>query len=266
MVSLNGRHMFIWKLAPVLATELTIEHVVEKAKAANLRSLWIKIAEGSTPYQNVVGQTANKFHELRDKLAKAGIDVWGWQVPHGTTQDIARKEAQIAADLAKAFSLQGVIMDAESGNQYFQGGAAEAEVYASTLRKLLDADGRGLALCGHDIPTNFPSYPFTSFARHASFNAPQVYYGGSPSVENRLSRAINANAIIDLPFIPVGAAWVGDAGGCASASACAERAREFIRQVGEHGFPGYSFWHWYGCPPAAWQALFEAPAPAPALV
>src|SRR5262249_34896390 len=103
-------------------------------------------------------------------------------------------------------------------------------------------------------------YPFDSFVKHADVNCPQVYYGGSPSVGNRLTRAMEANRGVECPFIPVGAAWIGDNGGCSSASACAGRARGFIRLVGQHGFQGHGFWHWLGAPAELWRTLFEIPA------
>lgn len=130
----------------------------------------------------------------------------------------------------------------------------------SSLREALEGMGKELAICSHDIPSNLPQFPFQAFARHAHINAPQVYYGGSPSVENRLQRAIDANASVDLPFVPVGAAWIGDGGGCATASACAWRARTFIRLAQEHAFPGYSFWHWMGARAKVWEVLFAEPA------
>jgi hypothetical protein len=65
---------------------------------------------------------------------------------------------------------------------------------------------------------------------------------------------------VSLPFVPVGAAWVGtDDGGCASASACAERALAFMKLVKQLGFPGHSFWHWQGAPMEFWNVLFSTP-------
>ena len=88
-------------------------------------------------------------------------------------------------------------------------------------------------------------------------NVPQVYYGGSPSVSHRLDRAIKANSDVARPFVPVGAGWVGPAGGCVSDSACAERAVVFMQLVKEHGFIGYSFWHWAGAPMKLWNVLMN---------
>ena len=255
--SITGRNMFIWRLTPVVKAEMDIPTFVRKARKADLSGVWIKIADGARPFDNVQPKQLALFKEVRDALRKAGIAVWGWQVPHGETAAHAREEAAVAAQLASELKLDGVLMDAEGGAGYFKGGAAEAEAYAGTLHNLLMQTHRGLAMCGNDIPKNFPGYAFDKFVKHADFNTPQVYYGGSPSVANRLQRAIEANAHVKAPFVPVGAAWVGDGGGCASASACAERAREFLRLVDEHGFAGCGFWHWLGAPAAFWQVMFE---------
>jgi hypothetical protein len=256
--TLTGRNMFVWRLAPVVKAEMDVPTLVRKARTAGLSGVWIKIAEGDQPFENVGARHRALFKETADALRKAGISVWGWHVPHGGSVAAAREEAAVAAQLAIDHKLDGVLMDAEGGSGYFRGGDAEADAYGGALRKALKDAGLGIAMCGNDIPRNFPGYAFDAFVRHADANAPQVYYGASPSVDNRLQRARKANAHVKSPFIPVGAAWVGTGdGGCESASACAERGREFLRLVGLHGFAGCGFWHWMGAPSAFWQMLFE---------
>lgn len=258
--TINGRCMFIWKLAPVLTTELGVDGLVQRAKAAKLDGVWIKVADGPLPYRNLnTSMAAQQFRAVREALRQAGISVWGWQVPYGKTLEQAGAEARTASKLASDFDLDGILMDAEGGGGYFTGGAKVAQKYASELAEQLAAQDRGLAMCGNDIPDNFPDYPFEHFVRHAKFNAPQVYYGASASVANRLDRAIKANQAFETPFIPVGAAWVGDGGGCVSASASAERGREFLRLVNAHEFQACSFWHWHGAPAAFWEMLIDTP-------
>jgi hypothetical protein len=129
------------------------------------------------------------------------------------------------------------------------------------MRKVANAAGKPLAISSNDIPHNINGWlhKFDEIADVVDFNAPQVYYGGSPSVLNRLTRAEDANSHISKPFIPVGAAWVGDGGGCSSASASAERAREFIRLIKDRKYQGCSFWHWGGAPLAFWEVLNTVP-------
>jgi len=248
--------MFIWRLPPIMTVERGTLNLADKASAARLSGVWIKIAVGRAPYAMNLTQD---FELVRDALAARGIAVWGWHEPRCADVAAAAEEARVVSDLAVEWGVKGVLMDAEmaQGALYFQGGKAEASAYAQLLRERLEAAGLALGICSHDIPENFPAFPFDELAQHAHVNAPQVYYGGSPSVSNRLERAIRANAHLTIPFVPVGAGWVGAGGGCASASACAERALAFIRLVKEHRFPGYAFWHWAGAPLELWRVLFE---------
>ncbi len=259
LTSIQGRCIYIHYLKPVLTGEMGINNFVNKAKEAKLSSVWIKVAEGRTHFSNIIGEMESQFRQVVAKLNQEGIAVWGWQVPHGETASLASQEAQLVATIAADFNLAGILMDAESGEIFFRGNADTATTYAKGLKELLMAQGKGLAISSHDIPQNFPAFPFDAFAQQATVNAPQVYYGGSPSVENRLGRALRANRHLEIPLIPVGAAWVGDGGGCSSAGACAERAKTFMELVRENNFPGYSFWHWGGAPLKFWEALFTTP-------
>ena len=248
--------MFIWRLPPILTVERGAENLADKAKAARLSGVWIKIAVGAKPY---AFNLTPDFVVVREALAARGIDVWGWHEPRCADSSVATEEAHVVSDLALEWGVKGVLMDAEmpQGALYFQGGRAEAVAYAQLLRERLESAGLPLGICSHDIPQIFPGFPFEELAQRAHVNAPQVYYGQSPSVANRLERAIKANAQLTIPFVPVGAGWVGAGGGCESGSACAERALAFIRLVRAHGFPAYAFWHWAGAPLELWEVLFE---------
>lgn len=252
------RAMYIWKLKPVLVAEGGVGKVVEKAVRAKLSALWIKVAEGQSPYGPNVGPSiSDDLKDLVDRCHKKGIAVWGWHVPRCPTANAAAAEASVFAAEIKRFDMDGLIMDAEGGDEFFQGGVDVAKAYAERIRAAKQKLGKPLALSSHDIPKNIAGWlpKFNEFAAAADVNFPQVYYGGSPSVAHRLDRAEDGNAHLSIPFVPVGAAWIGDGGGCSSASACAERAREFIRLVKERGHPGYAFWHWSGAPTVFWEVL-----------
>ena len=189
------------------------------------------------------------------------IKVWGWQVPHCLNSDIAKSEAIIMSQLTSEFDLDGIIMDAEGGGSFFQGGKDEAASYATAMRVAADSLNKPLAISSNDIPQNIEGWlpKFNKIASVAEYNFPQVYYGSSPSVESRLNRAESGNSHVTAPFIPVGAGWIGDGGGCSSASACAERAQIFINLINKRGYQGYSFWHWAGAPMALWDVLNVTP-------
>src|SRR5262249_7947469 len=156
--------------------------------------------------------------------------------------------AQTVIDL----NLAGVVIDNEepAGSNYFQGGAAEAKAYATTLRAKLPS-GCKLVMSSHDIVSGHPKAQIATFAPFMDVNAPQVYYGQSRDVASRLQWAINENASIAAPFFPTGAAFLkepgADDGGCLSVAECAKRARQFILEMSarHHSdparYPGYSF-------------------------
>ena len=251
------RSMYMWKLQPVIGAEGSILNIVRKARRAKLSAIWVKIAEGATPYQNLTGAMEAKFREFIDRCRNDSIEVWGWQVPHCVDIAAARAEAATAERLAGEFALDGLIMDAEGGALFFQGDKPEADEYGRRMRAAADGLGIPVAISSNDIPQNITGWlpRFNKIAFHATINYPQVYYGSSPSVVHRLDRAVDANSHVTVPFAPVGAAWIGDGGGCSSASACAERARQFIELAKARGYPEYSFWHWFGAPSAFWEVL-----------
>lgn len=253
--------MYVHKLIRLFSAETTTENIVAKAKKAKLSSVWIKVAEGKSRNANITGTMKDKFIKLRDQLNAQNIAVWGWHVPRCLNPGDDVKEAVLVATICEELKLGGILVDAESGESYFRGTANDASAYMTTLRNALDTQGKGLAISSHDIPSNMPSFPFASFAFKATVNAPQVYYGGSPSVENRLKRSINdpKNKALNIPFVPVGAGWVGTAGGCKTAKACGEKAVEFMALVKKNKFPGYSFWVWDVAPKELWEALFNNP-------
>lgn len=149
---MSRRSMYIWKLAPVIAAEGGVAAVVAKAKRAKLSALWIKIAEGTSAYANVVGSVGADFAKLVQKAHAEGIEVWGWHVPHCADAATADKEAAAVKALAVEFALDGLIMDAEGGAEFFQGDKAAADAYGAAMSKVCKALGKPLAISSNDIP------------------------------------------------------------------------------------------------------------------
>ncbi|MCE1235829.1 MAG: hypothetical protein LWW93_05675 [Hyphomicrobiales bacterium] len=251
------RSMYVWKLQPVLNAEGGVARMISKARRARLSALWVKIADGASAYSNTVGATGAEFAKLIEKAHEVGLEVWGWHVPHCATAQAAAAESDRVAGIARAFGLDGLIMDAEGGGAFFHGDKEAADAYGRAMRAVAVELGKPLAISSNDIPQNIDGWlpRFNKIAFYADINFPQVYYGGSPSVEGRLSRAETGNAHVTIPFAPVGAGWIGPDGGCESASACAERAATFIALVKARGYAEYSFWHWGGAPLALWEVL-----------
>lgn len=255
--SLIGRCMYVHKLATVLKAEGSVDNILAKAAAARLSAIWVKVADGASKYANVI----NTEQEMKDLVGKAhsqGIKIWGWHVPHCRDVAAAQAEAKVFGDMATQFRLDGLIMDAEGGAEYFKGGIDEARLYASAIRQTADSLGVPLGLSSNDIPDNISGWTprFNVIAGFAQYNFPQTYYGASPSVQSRVDRAQTANAGLKIPFIPVGAGFLGTAeGGCASAADCAQRATQFIQLCKQRQFQGCAFWVWDEAPAELWSVL-----------
>jgi hypothetical protein len=254
--------MYVWRLRNVINAEGSVQRIVDKAKRAKLSALWIKIADGQSKFENVAGDLEDKFKDLVTRAHDKSIEVWGWQVPHAPDEVAAQKEAALLGDLAHQFGLDGLIMDAEGGAAFFQGGVSEAIAYGLAARQAADNLGKPLGISSNDIPQNIAGWlpKFNEIAKQAILNFPQTYYGASPSVQSRVDKAATANAHLSIPFIPVGAGFLGTAdGGCASASDCAARAATFMDLCETRGYEGYSYWHWAGAPMALWETLNTTP-------
>jgi len=254
--------MYVWRLSAVLSAEGGVENVLSKAQRAGLSALWIKVADGQTPFANTLGQMGQAFLQLVEEAKTRGIEVWGWQVPHCPDEGAALAEAAQFATMAQRFNLDGLIMDAEGGAEFFAGGLQEAAAYADAMRSVADKIGVPLAISSNDIPQNIANWfpKFSRIAQVCDVNFPQTYYGGSPSVQNRVDRAVQANSMLNATFIPVGSGYLGTGdGGCQSGSACAECAVSFINLCNARGYEGYGFWHWGGAPLSLWDVLNNTP-------
>src|SRR5579862_1703775 len=113
-----GRCMYIWKLGSVLTAEGGVNKLVDKARRAKLAAIWVKVADGSSPYSNVTGSMAATMTDLVTKAHQRGLQVWGWQVPHCATTQAAQEDATVFKNVAQQFMLDGLIMDAEGGADF----------------------------------------------------------------------------------------------------------------------------------------------------
>ena len=240
-----GRNIYIVKLANVVRASGGIDGFVARCARSKFRSIWIRLGYGPRLDPNL---SLADFATIQSKLRAINTQIWGWHLPRCPNLSRAAQEAALVVDWAQRYGLDGVLLDAESGNSYFQGGAAEAERYGTDVHRGIVAAGKGIALSSHDQPRNFPGFPFAEFLQHVEDNSPQVYYQGN--VATRLEASIRQHRALEVGrnfqdrYKPVGNITVRGDVPLPSPQACVEAAREFMRLVDRNGFSAYSFWCW----------------------
>lgn len=252
----EGRAIYIVRLAKVVAVTGGLDAFVERCHESRFKSIWIRLGYGTRLDPNL--RTAD-FGNLQSKLRTANVDIWGWHLPRCPNAELATAEAAQVTEWANRYDLAGVLLDAESGDHYFLGGEGEADIYGRCVHEGLSAAGRGLALSSHDIPRNFPEFPFQVFLRHIEDNCPQVYY--TKDVEERLGKSIRQYRILDpgsdfqARYKPVGNITVRGDVALRNPAECIQKASEFISLVARNDFKGYAFWCWDEAPDEIWPFL-----------
>ncbi|MBV8575548.1 MAG: lipase family protein, partial [Acetobacteraceae bacterium] len=232
-----------------------------------MTNLWVKIADGAAAFSNTRGRTGAALKALVEACGAKGISIFGYHVPHCDGPEAVDAEIALLVQLATDFALAGIVIDNEEGPAYFRGDANAAEAYGSRLAAAMHAQGKLVVMSSHDIVSEHPKAFASIIGKRVDINAPQVYYGASPSVKARLDRARQENAAIAAPFYPVGVCVVephGEHEGAFSdAAKCAAWAKQFIQLCGAlhatdpNKYPGYGFWDWDQAPPEFWDVLFS---------
>jgi hypothetical protein len=260
MTRVAGRNIYIISLAKAVNRTGSVDAFVARCAEAQLSSIWIRLGYGIRLDRNL---KLASFNDIQQKLRDKGIKVWGWHVPRCPNMECARQEAELVETWARQYALDGILLDAEHGSAYFQGGRAEAEQYVSDLGNKLTALGKGLALSSHDQPRLFPGFPFATFLEHVPDNCPQVYY--TRDVAGRLGRSIRDYRTLESArefqdrYKPVGNITVRGDVPLPNPASCLSKAGEFFGLVASNGFKAYSFWCWDEAPDEIWQFFREHP-------
>ena len=277
---LDGRAIYIWRLRNIIGAG-TVDDVVAKTVRSKITSLWVKIGDGTRPFENTKGAFGRLLTQLVSKCGQSGISVLGFHLPICATEQSVGDEVDFVESTVRAFGLAGIVVDNEDGRGFFQGDAQTAALYASGLRAAMDAAGKLVVMSSNDIISAHPKSYGEIIGKVVDVNAPQVYYGQSRSVSARLNKAEGENKVIAAPFFPVGAAFLRkpdeNDGGFLDPKTCADWAKDFIELVSllhrtsPSQFPGYGFWNWDEAPDEFWQALaetevFQEPIAAPSAV
>ena len=225
----------------------------------------MKIGDGTKKFENITGSGATHLRELVTACSAANIDVFGYHVPWCKDLQGAKDEAAFVAKTIDDFKLAGAVVDNEDGANYFKGDEQTAKAYGAALQAQLRATGKLVLMSSNDFPSIHKKAYAEIIGQFIDVNAPQVYYGQSPSVDSRLNRAIRENKVIHKPFFPVGAAFIrkpsDNDGGFLDPVKCGNAAGQFIRLVSllhhadPDNYPGYAFWNWEEAPKEVWDVL-----------
>ena len=167
---------------------------------------------------------------------------------------------------ANDFELEGVITDAERTENppRFQGSAAQASLYTTSLADGLASAGRGFGFSSHDQPSLHRDLPFVEFLAKGEPVLPQVYNTTANPTPRLDKSEHDYRALLgpsfDARYMPTANASMVGEGGFADEATCLKSVSIFLDLVAARKFPGHSFWCWEEVTAAFWSLLERRPA------
>lgn len=281
MQPLTGKGISIWKIAACEGGNA--QAIVDKAKAAGLRHVHIKVADG---VGTINTQIPGALQAVVSGLQQAGIQVWGWHFLYGVRngQNQAKAEADRAVAQIKALKLDGYALDFENtGNPQFRwiGAPALATTFMNALRAGVGPD-YPIAAKSHALITKFgtdnaptqPDVPFDAFIQQCNYLIPQVYWVfDTPERRLRESHRQYTSRWPGKLFAPYGAAYGEKQTNGKFWEVTPEEIKQFMDVALQLKSPAVAFYSWdyAGGKPALWNAIANyawpadggAPAPKP---
>jgi murein DD-endopeptidase MepM/ murein hydrolase activator NlpD len=257
---IEGKGYYVWRADKVLSRPgmQTPQAAAERAKAAGIEHVIVKIADGEDSYPltrtDGEGRKEQATAALIEALREAGIVVWGWAFVYGQEVD-PEKQAKILAQRARQFEMKGLVVNAEDiGDRRWSvsGGATRARTYMGVLKQeLSDIRGLVLGLSSYRYLNYHPSFPFAAFMEDCDIAMPQVYWvarGEGDAITNlRRSYEQYKERFPNKLFIPTGAAY-GETYGSSDDryfwSASPLQIQRFLDQARAMGLPAVTFWSW----------------------
>jgi len=235
----DGNGMWIWVLPRTEGGNL--QAIIAKARRYNMRTLFIKSADGVNTWRQFTPQMIATFRA-------AGFKVCGWHYVYGR-RPLA--EAYASA-YAKRQGADCFVIDAEAE---YEGRYVAADQYVRKLRALVGASFP-LSLAGFPYVHFHPSFPYSVFMAPgmATVNQPQMYWkaiGVSP--DRNYATTYTHNRIYQRPIFPLGQTYE---------RAPAAQIKRFRQLGASYQARGVSWWVWQQTSDVQWRALSE---PVPSL-
>ena len=239
---MNGKGLFIWKGRSCESGDLG--QAVERAQALGLSWVALKIGDQDADHSRSYSDMALAVRAFRS----AGLQVWAWHYVYGgcwidfvgsvhTDGPSPEHEALFACHQVETYGFDGYIIDAEREYK-----VAQPERRAARFVNALRGIGVPVALSSYRYPSLHQEFPFEAFLELAEIHMPQVYWGdyaNAPELELERSRS-ELKAIKDLPFSPIGRAYIGDG----HANPKPTELTRFMEICRKRELPGCSFWSW----------------------
>jgi len=227
---LAGNAMWVW----YTPKPSRVDAMIAQLKRAHMSSVFIKSADGTTPWPQFNRQ-------LVDRLHSAGIHVCAWHYVYGTHP---RTEARVSA-LAYRAGAECMIIDAETE---YEGRPRAAWYYTHELRSLTSSKWT-IGLSTFPYLKYHASFPYRVFLRRgaATVNLPQMYWrdiGVSPAKIVRDTYKVNRN--LGRPVYPIGQTWNSPGTG---------ELRAFQQAARQAGAKGVSWWDWSQTSRRGWNEL-----------
>jgi hypothetical protein len=250
-MALTGKGFFTWRIENCEGGD--VQGIADKAVAANLTHLCIKIADAVYP-SGVDRNNNDRMPPLVNELKRRGIQVWGWHYVYG---DNPQGEAQMAITRCNQLKLDGYIIDAE-GEYKGQGKKDAAITFMNVLRTGLPT--LPVALSSYRYPSYHTEFPWRQFLEKCDLNMPQVYWEQAHNSEAQLARSVqefnNASLVGYVrPIVPTGSAY-----GAGEWEATADDLRRFFQKAKDLGLPGANAYSWDWATSPGKSPLFDAVA------
>ncbi|MBO9532594.1 MAG: peptidoglycan-binding protein [Solirubrobacteraceae bacterium] len=233
-----GNGMWVWYLSKTEGGDL--DDIAARAKAAGIRTLFIKAADGASAWSQWDSDLVRALHQR-------GIQACAWQFVYGS--DPAGEAAAAAAAIGQGADC--FVIDAET---HYEGRYAAAETYMTALRAAV-GPAYPLGLTSFPYVDYHPKLPYSVFLGPggAQANLPQVYWkdiGGS--VDAVSAKTVATNRVYGAALAPLGQTY---------GSPSAADLRRFRALWAGYGSTGLSWWSWQATPASGWTTLTESALP-----
>lgn len=225
---LNGKWIWIWNWRR--CDEGDPARIAARLKAAGCTGAIVKAWDGPRWFDQGIA-----WREIAKALKAHGVAAGGWGYCYG--QDAAG-EAERAVETATDGEADLLVLDVESE---FKGRHDAAEALCAGIRESL-GPAYPLFFSSFAIARYHRSFPFEQFRRHCTGAAPQVYWNAFRwPLEQSLDRTYEDYAALGIPpsqVFPVGGLYQEGL----IRYPYAEEVSGFIRDAGDRGSSGVSFW------------------------